>query len=316
MTSNANHAETQPWLDPVDPIVETAVGAEMERKPHLLVCCPLAVEFECVRDELRKLWSLARFGIESKVLNPALAPLYEQLSKLDSEFEAAFPEAAARLPDEIDAQVALEPMPGLDFPNLTCHLKKKKLLVIQSGLGRRTERTASRLLGNFSQVWLIGFAGSLEPSLIVGDVIEPKSVASSARIDDLIEVTTSGICVNNRPLATAAELVSTPAEKQALHDATKCSAVDMEAYDLACLCRVRGIAFHTARAISDGADEAIPRELEGVVLPSGDMSMKKLCWALLKKPSLISTLNPLWRNSKKAKEGLRLITRRLVEKLA
>ena len=90
----------------------------------------------------------------------------------------------------------------------------------------------------------------------------------------------------------------------------------MEAFAVGRICEEHGKPFHTARAISDAADEEFPTELFGIIRPSGNLSIMRLAGAVLKKPTLVKPLYRLWKNSRKAKEGLRLITRRLVEKLA
>lgn len=289
MTTNANHPGTQPHLDAIDPIVKTAVGAGESERPQVLVCCPLAIEFECVKDELKRL-SREHDPLKRKLLlqKPDLAKFVPSVSRVSS-------------------------IEGIDLPNLRCQIFTRTYFLIQSGLGRSTAENALRLAWNVEQVWLIGFAGGLDPSLKAGDTIEPKGVLRNGEMTGLSPV---GLVENTRFLLTVEDSVTTPLKKAVLNEMFDCAAVDMEAKDLALACEFQGIPFHTARAISDGADEALPKELAAVILPSGDLSMMRLAWSVMKKPTLVVALYRLWKNSRKAKEGLRLITRRLVEKLA
>jgi nucleoside phosphorylase len=304
---------TKAKLNPVDPVVKTAVGAEMTPHSTVLICCPLAQEFNCVRDELKKLWSSARSYFESTKRDPQVAEFARMQAAL---LEVLPEEFVRRFGDKIDAQFPLAPMPKLGIPNVTCRLRRKRLLVIQSGLGLTTMQTASPLLERVDAVWLVGFAGALDPNLTVGDILEPRAVVSGARDDSGIDLATTGICANSRPIVTSQEIVSTPAEKAALRDKTKCAAVDMEAFELASVCQALGKPFHTARSISDAADEAFPMELSGIIKPSGSLSLGRLAWAVLKKPSLIGPLSRLRRGSVKVEDGLRRIVQRLVESAA
>jgi hypothetical protein len=281
---------TKAKLDPVDPSVETAVGAAEGDRIRVLICCPLEVEFECVKQELMKL---------ARKHEPFKQELIGKAPSL-----AAF----------IRARSQLYVLKELDFPNVICQIFTRTYLVIQSGLGGITAESAIDHIRSADEVWLIGFAGALDPSLRVGDLIEPAKVVSQKAYE--VQLQPVGLTTNTAPLVTAVDVASTPSKKSVLRDIFRCAAVDMEASDLALACDFQCIPFHTARAISDAADETFPEELNGIILSSGDLSMKRLAWAVLKKPTLVGPLFRLWKNSRKAKDGLRLIVRRLVEKLA
>jgi hypothetical protein len=281
---------TKAKLDPVDPAAKTAVGAAEGDRPRVLICCPLAIEFECVKDELTK-----------------LAREHEPLKQ---ELIARAPTLAAF----VRARSQLYVLKELDLPNVICRIFTRSYLVIQTGLGRITAESAIPHIRGVDEVWLIGFAGALDPALAVGDVVEPSKVVSERTNETQLQPV--GLATNTAPLVTAVEVVSTPTRKAVLKDIFKCAAVDMEANDLALTCDLHCIPFHTARSISDAADETFPKELNGIIKPNGDLSMSRLAWAVIKKPTLVGPLFRLWKNSRKAKEGLRLITRRLIEKLA
>jgi nucleoside phosphorylase len=298
---------TKARLDPVDPLSETAVAAEMTPHSTVLICCPLAHEFECVKEELKSLWVAARNKRELSERFPEFAAMEKRLLEKESELPRE---------DKIDAAHELTSLPGLNLPNVTCRLTRKKLVVVQSGLGSRTYETASRLISDFDRVCLIGFAGALDPSLLVGDVIEPRAVHSIDQDELPIPVTKIGIYLASKPIVTSNEIISSPADKADLFNKSGCAAVDMEAFQLARLCQSNGKPFHTARAISDAADDLFPKDLNGVILPSGELSKTRLAWAVIRNPTtLIRPLFRLWGNSREAERGLRLIVCRLVESL-
>jgi hypothetical protein len=304
---------TKAELDPVDPSVKTAVAAGMEGRLTVLVCCPMAIEYKCVVEELTNLWMFARRSNEQTKRNPQLAAIDRELKELLS----TLPETSSQIvPDQIDPSHELTALAGLEIPNISCRLHRKTILIIQSGLGRGTTNNASQLVWNFDRVWLIGFAGALDPSLSVGDIVEPSSVHSINPVDAPIVLAPVGVYLLSPPMVTSSEPLATPFDKASLLAKSQCAAVDMEAYGLAKVCQVYGKSFHTARAISDDASDAFPKELNGILLPSGDLSIWRLVVAMLKKPTLLRPLLRLWNNSKRAKTSLRLITRRLVEQLA
>jgi nucleoside phosphorylase len=58
--------KTKAELDPVDPVVKTAVGAETPERPYLLVCCPIRAEFSFVSCELAKLHPRRACGLSAR----------------------------------------------------------------------------------------------------------------------------------------------------------------------------------------------------------------------------------------------------------
>jgi len=266
-----NQPETQPRLDAVDPIVKTALATATPERPDVLICCPLAEEFLCVRNELRKR------------ANRVPSPPYLISTRYHAVFEV-----------------------GLHV-----------FWLVQSGLGAKSCNMAQELLKAIEPdaFCLIGFAGALDRSFLVGDVVEPAVVRTPSSSRSVMPAPL-GLTTSTETMVTASKIAATPAEKTRLRDEFQASVVDMEAFAVGRVCEEHGIPFHTARSISDAADEEFPKELNGIILPNGDLSMKRLIWAMMKKPTLVKPLYRLWKNSRKAKEGLRLITRRLVEKLA
>jgi nucleoside phosphorylase len=276
-----NQPKTQPRLDAVDPIVKTAVAADINGSHCVLLLCPLAEEYLCVRGELTR-------------------HMLEDANRRGEMLRLRMPMRMWHEP----------PRNALRFFGET------SFVVVQSGIGKRTLQFLEGFPElHFKAVCLLGFAGALDPSLKVGDTIEPEHLRDG-QYGDRVALNPIGVADRHEGIVTINDIASTPTDKRSLRRQFDCYAVDMEAFPLAKACEAHGIPFHTARSISDAADEEFPKELNGVILPFGDLSIKRLIWAVMKKPTLVKPLYRLWKNNRKAKDGLRLITRRLVEALA
>jgi nucleoside phosphorylase len=205
----------------------------------------------------------------------------------------------------------------LSRKNVVFRIGGRRHWVFQSGLGLESARLVEQLIPLIDPeiVCLLGFAGAVDHSCAIGDTVE-GFVIWSAESGEYVVPATLGIATRMAQMTTATAIVETPDARASHFKQNGCAAVEMEAFYVGKVCKDHGKFFITARAISDAADETFPNELNGIIKPNGDLSMKRLAWAVLKKPTLVGPLVRLWKNSRKAKEGLRLITRRLVEKLA
>jgi adenosylhomocysteine nucleosidase len=122
-----------------------------------------------------------------------------------------------------------------------------------------------------------GFCGALVPALRIGDVV------TSPRI------------------ITVDHLVTDPAEKRKLgqsHDA-----VDMESAAIADVCAARGVPFRAVRTVSDTVDTVLSPELVRL-LAGGNVSVWRVCRALLGKPTLLREFLRLARDTKRAARNL------------
>ena len=148
-----------------------------------------------------------------------------------------------------------------------------------SGVGRGAAREAAkRLLGaRPSLVIAAGFCGALKPSLNIGDVVMSPHIL------------------------TVDHLVTDPAEKCRLgefHDA-----VDMESSAVEAVCAANGVRFLAVRAVSDTADTALSPELVRL-LSGGNVSVRKACAALVRRPKLLGEFLRLGRDTKLAARNL------------
>ncbi|MBN9118221.1 MAG: hypothetical protein J0I06_03515 [Planctomycetes bacterium] len=76
-------------------------------------------------------------------------------------------------------------------------------------------------------------------------------------------------------------------------------AVDMESAAVAEVCAERGVRFLAVRAVSDTVDTALSPELVRL-LSGGNVSVRKACGALLRKPALLGEFLRLARDTKLA----------------
>ena len=189
--------------------------------------------------------------------------------------------------------------------------------LVQCGLGAKSAAMARPLIETIDPdaVCLLGFAGALDETFMVGDVVEPATIHSTWDVRVVTPVPLK-LAHNNESMLTSIEIVATPQAKANLYARHGCATVDMEAFEVGRVCEDFGKPFHTARSISDAADEPFPKELLGVIRPTGDLSTGRLALAVAMKPALVRPLYRLWKNSRRAKAGLRDLAQRLVKALS
>jgi len=171
--------------------------------------------------------------------------------------------------------------------------------LICSGIGAEAARRATEAViqeVNPERVLAVGFAGALDGSLAVGQVIEPSLVINAA--DGARTEIGSG----------AGTLVSTKAvadkdQKSRLAKAYGASAVDMEAAAVAQGAQARGVGFGAVKAISDAADFNLPAMDHFVAADGTFQSVRFACHAALR-PWLWGSTMALARNSANASRAL------------
>lgn len=160
-----------------------------------------------------------------------------------------------------------------------------------------------------------GFAGALAPGLRPGTLVLPDHViapggeryaadaAWRARLARRVGAAASGALLGSAsPLRTAHD-------KAGAHRETGAVAVDMESHDVAAAARSAGVPFLAIRAISDGADMAIPSSaLRGVSADGGRHALGTLLGLLLAPWELVALIR-LARDSQTALTALRRVAR-------
>ncbi len=146
----------------------------------------------------------------------------------------------------------------------------------------------------------VGFAGALDGSLVVGHVLEPRTVINAA--DGVRTEVGSG-----EGILVSSATVAGKEQKIRLLKAYGASAVDMEAAAVAQGAEARGVEFAALKTISDGADFDLPA-LDGLmdrfVAADGSFRSVRFACHVALRPWLWRTTIVLARNSSKASRAL------------
>ena len=102
-----------------------------------------------------------------------------------------------------------------------------------------------------------GYAGALQPGILVGDLILGANCSDPALAADAARLLT-GWRLQQGALTTQPRVADTPAEKTRLAAATGALAVDMESAWIAAACARASVPMLSLRVVSDAADQAFP----------------------------------------------------------
>src|SRR5258708_10201376 len=141
-----------------------------------------------------------------------------------------------------------------------------------------------------------GFAGGLDGSLQVGQVLEPRTVINAADGVRTEVGSGDGILVSSGTVAGKEQKIR-------LRNAYGASAVDMEAAAVAQGARARGVEFGALKAISDAADFSLP-PMDRFVADDGSFHSVRFACHVALRPRLWGTTIALARNSSKASHAL------------
>jgi len=172
--------------------------------------------------------------------------------------------------------------------------------LICGGIGPEAARRATEAIIQEIRPTLlisVGFAGALDCSLKVGDVLRPRTVinaADSARTE--IE-SGEGILVSSATVASEDQ-------KSRLAKSYNAAAVDMEAAAVAQGAEARGVEFAAVKAISDAADFIMPARMDRFVAADGTFRSTKFASHVALRPWLWPGTIALARNSAKASQAL------------
>jgi adenosylhomocysteine nucleosidase len=174
-----------------------------------------------------------------------------------------------------------------------------KASLICGGIGAQAARRATEAVIEAvhpDRVISAGFAGALDESAVVGDVIEPRTVINAA--DGVRTDTGFGQGI----LLTSANTAGKD-QKVRLRKAYDANAVDMEAGAVAQGARARRIEFGALKTISDAADFKMPA-MESFVASDGSFRAAKFACHVALRPWLWMTTIRLARNSSMASTTL------------
>jgi len=195
-------------------------------------------------------------------------------------------------------------------------------MIAVAGIGASAaERSARNLIASGCERLIsFGLAGALSPDFKAGDVVladrvvDPSGAAIGAPPADWVEAVAgrlgelaNGPALHTGGVVSAAEIITSPVEKTALHTAAGCLAVEMEAAGVARAAQATGVAFLCVKAISDTADQNLPVNLSGVINPDGTVRPGALLGGLVTRPGDIVRFIALSRGSKAAHASLRRV---------
>ena len=138
--------------------------------------------------------------------------------------------------------------------------ERDEMVVVCGGIGMEAARTAAEAaiaLYRPPLVQSVGFAGSQDKSLRIGDVFAP-AVVIDARDGSRVEIDSGNRAGKGKGTLVSFMVVAGIDQKANLAQAYGAHAVDMEASAVAAAARAHGIPFDTAKVISDAYDFEMP----------------------------------------------------------
>ena len=180
--------------------------------------------------------------------------------------------------------------------------------ILMTGMGaRNAERAVRRALEQEKplHVFSCGFAGGLDPTLRVGDVVY---LTPDAALDAKL------LAAGARPVSffSASQVVTTAAQKGALRAERGSGAVDMESAAIGTMASDAGVCPSIIRSISDAADEDLPLDFNQLMTAEQKLSPAKLAWAIFKAPQKIPALLRLGRRSAFAAQQLAHVLMKII----
>lgn len=157
------------------------------------------------------------------------------------------------------------------------------------------------------RVFSCGFAGALNSGLRIGDVVFDSAGAPA-------EIQTKLHSLGAKPAKffCAKRIAATASEKEELRAKTNADAVEMESEAIQAVCRERGIACVTVRAISDEAGEDLPLDFNQIQRADMSLDFGRLAWSLAKSPGKLGGLWLLQKNCRHAAERLASVVARII----
>ncbi len=159
--------------------------------------------------------------------------------------------------------------------------------------------------GNLSLFISAGFAGALQPSLRVGDLVRPAKVISDA--DGQMLETAAG-----KSVLVSAGAIASKETKKIFANKYNAEAVDMEAYSVGDVASIYKIPFIAIKAISDELDFPIP-PLGRFVNDAGHFNTASFIGYAAVRPWLWPTIFQLGRNSSVAAAKLSTALKNAIE---
>jgi adenosylhomocysteine nucleosidase len=164
-----------------------------------------------------------------------------------------------------------------------------------------------------------GLAGALDPTLAPGVILVADEVVlegsgrslrtTSGWRERVLRALAADWPVERGTLLTSPRLLASRLAKASAFRETAAAAVDMESFAVAEVALAQGLPFLAVRVIVDRATDEVPRALEGVARPSGELAIGRLLARLVVQPSSVAPVLRLARCYRAARRSLRGIAR-------
>lgn len=173
------------------------------------------------------------------------------------------------------------------------------VIVVCGGIGAEAARRAAEAVASLylpAIIYSVGFAGALDSSLKVGDILRPTRVINAGDGSSVPLPEGAGLLVSFGSVAT-------PEQKAKLRESFDAVAVDMEAAAVARAAEARRIPFGAVKAISDPSDFQLP-PIERFVRADGTFSEFAFGLFAALRPWIWPQVLKLARNSNRASRAL------------
>ncbi len=172
-------------------------------------------------------------------------------------------------------------------------------VLVCGGIGcEAARRAAEAVIAIFEPagVYSVGFAGALDSSLKVGDIVRPERVVNACDGSSVLLKDGQGVLIS-------VDSVAGPKQKAKLRESYGAQAVDMEAAAVARAAELRGVSVEVIKVISDEIDFEFP-STEKFIDSSGNFSEGRFALFAALRPWLWGRVLLLARNSERASRAL------------
>lgn len=177
--------------------------------------------------------------------------------------------------------------------------EKDDVVLVCGGIGTEAARRAAEaVIATYAPglVYSAGFAGALDDTLKVGDIVQPRRVIDAADGSSIDRNQGDGTLVTFGSIATSEQ-------KAKLKDSFNAQLVDMEGAAVARAAEARGVEFAVVKVISDEFDFEFP-SLEQFVSPDGTFHESQFAMFATVRPWLWAKVARMAGNSSQASKAL------------
>lgn len=153
-----------------------------------------------------------------------------------------------------------------------------------------------------------GVSGAIDPQLAPGDIVEAQTTllmdGTAYSAGQGLGAPTPQQGARLGALLGVDEVISTLAEKTALFESSRATAVDMETHSVARIANRFAVPYFAVRAIADPANRALPRSALSAIAPDGGVRVLPVLLSAARRPAEMAQLIELGGDQKKALAAL------------